>query len=68
MYEKDSYNKFVEDMEEAGYEVDYDYHGRGYYVGPAVRVDRDEEQDVIRATTVHLRRDSMGLGMVIYPG
>jgi hypothetical protein len=63
----DDQEKFKEDMLEAGYVVDEDYGGRNYYRGYAVRCSREEEQDVIRATTVRLQSDSMGLGMILYP-
>jgi len=67
MFENERYNQFAEDMEDAGFEVDYDYHGRAYYVGPAVRIERHEEQAVIRATKISLRCDSMGKGLIMYP-
>jgi hypothetical protein len=68
MFDNERYNQFAEEMEDAGFEVDYDYHGRADYVGPAVRVERSDEQAVIRASTMHLRVDSMGLGLIMYPG
>lgn len=58
--------QFVKDMNEAGYEVKH-YEGRSFWQGPAVRIDADEEQDVIRATKVRLQSDSMGRGLIMYP-
>ena len=57
-------------MEEAGYEVTT-YTGKNYYKGYAVRAGgrkRDYDQsDVIRATSVRLNHDSLGLGTISYP-
>jgi hypothetical protein len=58
--------QFVQDMEDAGFEVS-DYHGRFYWHGPAVSCDRDEHQEVIRATSVRLQHDQLGLGVIVYP-
>jgi hypothetical protein len=61
------YNRFVEDMNEEGLKVEH-YSGRSYFNGPAVRIGQYEDEDeVIRATKVKLQRDSMGLGMILYP-
>lgn len=50
-----------------GYEVD-EYHGRYAYVGPAVRIDASELQDVLRATSVRVVWDTLGKnGYVVYP-
>lgn len=66
-YTNPNYIKFVEDMREAGYPVQH-YCGRWYYEGPAVVTeDYFDEQDVIRATSVRVRSDSMGHGRVVYP-
>ncbi len=59
-------NQFVTDMEQAGFDVEH-YHGRFFWEGPAVRCEREDEQDVIRATKVRLQSDSMGLGTIFYP-
>ena len=63
-----SHERFVKDMKVAGYEVDEEYAGRGYYHGSAVRIDRDEEQDIIRATNIRLCFDNMGRDkLIVYP-
>jgi hypothetical protein len=62
----DDQEKFKKDMERAGYEVE-DYNGRFFYRGYAVRCEREQEQDVIRATKVRLQKDQMGLGLILYP-
>lgn len=68
MNTRERHRRFIESMEEAGYEVDPDYHGRYYYVGPAVRVGSQTEiQDVIRSTPLTLQWDQMGLGYIVYP-
>jgi len=62
--------QFVNDMKAAGYgdALRAEYHGRYFYVGPAVDVEREELQAVIRATAVPLQWDQMGeSGLVIYP-
>lgn len=69
-YTTPSYVRFVEDMLAAGLPVQH-YNGRWYYSGPAVVTDRENgptENEVYRATTVSLRRDSMGFDTVLYPG
>ena len=67
MNEKEHYRKFREDMETAGFIVT-DYQGRFYYDGPAVIVDNEQFQDVIRATSLKLKWDEMGHSdVVIYP-
>ena len=58
--------QFRNDMENAGYEVLF-YHGRWFYEGWAVDVEKDELQDVIRSTDVKLQWDEMGLGLIVYP-
>lgn len=61
------FNRFVEDMLEEGLKVEH-YSGRFYFNGPAVRIGQyDDEDEVIRATKVKVQRDSMGLGMILYP-
>lgn len=62
-----NYGQFMNDMEEAGRELEL-YNGRGLYRGPAVRVeDEDEIQKVIRETEVILQWDNMGKGYIVYP-
>jgi hypothetical protein len=56
--------KFEDEMAEAGFEV-FHYHGRFFWHGPAVVT--SDPQAVIRATTVRVQQDSMGMGAVIYP-
>lgn len=66
-YDNPDYNRFVEELREANYRVE-DYNGRYFYHGPAVRADdEDSMQGVIRATTVTLQWDSMGMGYILYP-
>lgn len=67
MKKEERFKKFTQDMKKAGYTVE-SYQGRYFYDGPAVICERDEFQDVLRATTVKVIWDSMGLGFVIYPG
>ena len=66
MSKQEKYDKFTADLEEAGFEV-RPYNGRFFYRGPAVRIEQDELQDVIRATTVKLQWDDMGKGLIVYP-
>lgn len=66
-YDDANCNRFVRDMEKAGFEVEH-YRGRNYYTGPAVRVEGQKEMlAVIRATKITLQRDDMGLGSIWYP-
>jgi hypothetical protein len=68
-YDDPRYLKFVEDMQEQGFRVRH-YHGRWYYSGPAVQTSRNDcidLQDIMRATDVRLRTDSMGLETIVYP-
>lgn len=68
-YDNDSYNQFQKDCEEAGMEVK-EYHGRFYYVGPAVFTNEDDwptRDDVVRATTVKLQYDNLAFDWVVYP-
>jgi hypothetical protein len=65
---EERYQKFVDECEDEGLDVDKEYHGRNYYNGPAVRCDNlDEMVDVIRVTTGKLQWDNLGLGYIIYP-
>ena len=63
-YEEPDHLRFVEDMAEAGLEVQY-YQGRFYWEGPAVQV--DDLQDAIGATKVRCQWDNLGLGWIVYP-
>jgi hypothetical protein len=63
-YTKRDAIQFVEDMENAGLEVEH-YHGRFYWRGPAVRV--DNLQDAMSETKVRVQYDSMGMGYIVYP-
>lgn len=62
----DRHQTFTDDLEAAGYQVE-PYRGRFYYHGPAVRIAKDELQDVIRATSLPLQWDQLGKGLVVYP-
>ena len=45
-----------------------EYHGKSFYIGPAVKIDASELQDVIRLTTVNLQWDQLGKsGLIVYP-
>jgi hypothetical protein len=60
-------NQFVEDMESAGFNVTR-YAGYAWRFGPGVRADDDEElQNIIRATSVRVGWDTLGLGFMVYP-
>ena len=61
------YNLFWDEIRKMG-KTPYHYEGRYYYEGPAVNVDDDDEkQEVIRATSMPLQWDNLGLGWVVYP-
>ena len=64
MNKEERYARFTEEMEAAGLEVTH-YGGRSFYDGPAVRV--DDIQEAIRASSVDVQWDNMGLGYVVYP-
>lgn len=66
MTKEQRYDRFREDCEAAGFEVT-DYEGREFYRGPAVKCERSELQDVIRATDVSVQWDSLGMGLIVYP-
>ena len=70
VYDSPGHVKFVQDMAEAGIPVKH-YHGRFYYVGPAVFTDTEgglDRQRVYRATTVACREDTLGKqDHIIYP-
>ena len=57
-------SKFVRDAKNQGYEIDYDYSGRGMYGRscPSVRLGRYETMK----TKANVREDSMGMGKVVY--
>jgi hypothetical protein len=64
---EERYAKFEHEAEAAGYPVK-EYHGRYFYVGPAVFIEAEDLQALIRATTMPLQWDSMGKsGLVVYP-
>ena len=57
---------FVEEAEDAGYEVEH-YFGYAFYEGPAVRIDNDAELvDFIRLTTPRIKWDTLGMGYIVY--
>ena len=64
MTKQERYETFRQECEENGLEV-RDYKGRFFYDGPAVEC--DNIQEVIRATTVPVQYDNLGLGYVVYP-
>jgi hypothetical protein len=67
MTKQEQHLKFTDDMEDAGREVEH-YNGRSFYSGPAVRIEADELQDVIRETEVRLQWDQLGRdGLIVYP-
>lgn len=67
IYNNQTCNLFVKECEDAGYEVEH-YHGRFCWEGPAVRVESTTEyHDLIRATTMDLQSDNLGLDMIVYP-
>ena len=67
MTRDERYRQFTDDMQDAGHRVTH-YAGRNFYKGPAVEIDADDFQDVIRATKLHLTTDTLGKhGMVVYP-
>ena len=63
-YTNPSHVQFVQDMEEAGLDVQH-YQGRFYWEGPAVAV--DDLQDALGATEVRCQWDHLGLGWIVYP-
>jgi hypothetical protein len=70
VYDNPVHVKFVQDMAEAGIPVKH-YHGRFYYVGPAVFTGTEgglDRQRVYRATTVACCEDTLGKqDQIIYP-
>jgi hypothetical protein len=67
--DRPKFRRFVEELTAAGFKAQLGhYRGRNYYEGPAVEVDRIDEQAVIRATSMRLQSDHMGRdGLVLYP-
>jgi hypothetical protein len=63
-YKSKEFNKFIEDMEQAGFEVQH-YNGRFFWSGPAVAC--DNLQDVLSNTKIKCQWDSLGLGYIVYP-
>lgn len=59
-----NYRTFAEEVRKAGLRV-FEYRGRFWYHGPAVEV--SDIQEAIRATTVQVRWDNLGLNFVVYP-
>lgn len=60
-------NKFVADMIAAGFRVE-PYAGRRNWTGPATRASGQTDlQAIIRATTVSVTWDSLGMGYIVYP-
>jgi hypothetical protein len=67
MTKDERYETFRREAEAAGLDVT-DYHGRNFYHGPAVRCnDWDAMIEAIRATTVPVQMDELGLGYILYP-
>ena len=64
-YDKERYQQFCEDMENAGIECEH-YYGRFFYEGPAVIV--SDIQNALSNTKVKCSWDSMALDYVVYPG
>lgn len=60
----DKYIQFKKDMEKAGFRVRH--WDRNTYNGPAVFVPEEKLQDVIRATELRLRWDTLITSYVIY--
>jgi hypothetical protein len=63
MYDHDRFRK---DMKKAGFEVQ-EYQGRSFWEGPAVAIDKQDYQEVIKATTITLQHDQLGFGLIVYP-
>jgi hypothetical protein len=63
-WKTEEHKKFARDMKKAGLEV-YKYHGRSFYVGPAVNV--SSIQDALSQTKVECRWDNMGRDHVVHP-
>lgn len=66
-YNNKNYNIWAHDMDDAGYEVEKHYKGRGFYKGPAVYVSDMDIHNAMNVSKVPTQRDNMGLDWVIYP-
>ena len=62
-YTKLEHKRFILDLQDE-FEIEL-YHGRGYWVGPAVRCDSINE--VTSITDVPCLSDNMGRGYIVYP-
>lgn len=66
-YNNKTCNDFVSQMEAIDLDVEH-YRGRNLWEGPAVRIDADSLQDVIRGTDMKLQWDTMGRDqLIVYP-
>jgi ribosomal protein L27 len=62
-----AHEQFQADMVAAGRTVRH-YRGRHFYDGPAVKIERDELQTLIRETTVMVQVDHLGkTALIVYP-
>ena len=68
-YDNDICNQFVEDMEDAGIEVEH-YNGRFFWEGPSVRTDERNGptlHEVYRATKIEMQKDNCAFDWIMYP-
>lgn len=67
-YSNEIYERFCREIEaETNFEIKH-YKGRWFYEGPAIFVEDNDFQAVVRATTMPLQSDEMGkTGLVVYP-
>jgi hypothetical protein len=66
MTKEQRYDLFSETFEERdGFRAKY--RGRYFYDGPALDIESDELQDVIRAYPERLQWDQLGRGLIVYP-
>ena len=63
-YVKPEHVQFIDDMEEAGFDVRH-YSGRWFYQGPAVSV--DDLQDAMSETKISVGWDNLGMGFIVHP-
>ncbi len=65
------HQEFIDQVREAGWpkqDLQLDYHGRFFYVGPALVLPKEDLQEIIRATTMELEWDDMGRdSYIVYP-